>query len=174
VAEKQMAGCFMKQAKITVVCLSGVFHCTAQCRKCQFGFQKDTMTLPQFADHYRLKLVHDECGDPIVHGRLGNDSNISEYSDTELTLCWLPDGKTPARSGLWKRTKAKCVAAGMTLHQDGDAEGIFIFDPADAGQAKLAIKCVKAKAKRQMTPERLAALSETLVKARKACQERVF
>jgi hypothetical protein len=55
-----------------------------------------------------------------------------------------------------------------------DAEGMLVFDPADPGQAKLAIKCVKAKAKRQMTPERLAVLSETLVKARKACQERVF
>jgi hypothetical protein len=62
----------------------------------------------------------------------------------------------------------------MTLHQDGDGEGILVFDPVDPGQAKLAIKCVKAKAKRQMSHERLAALSETLVKARKACQEGVF
>ena len=91
-------------------------------------------------------------------------------------MCWLPDGEKTARSGLWNHTKVKCLAAGMTLHQDGDAEGIFVFDPADPGQTKLAIKCVKAKAKakRQMTPERVAALSETLVKARKACQEGVF
>jgi hypothetical protein len=132
------------------------------------------MTLPQFADHYRLKLAHDECGDPIVSGRLGKDSNISDFSDTELAMCWLADGKKTAPPGMWNRTKAKCVAAGMTLHQDGDAEGILAFDPADPGQAKLAIKCVKAKVKRQMSPERLAALSETLVKARKACQEGVF
>lgn len=132
------------------------------------------MTLPQFADHYRLKLAHDECGDPIVSGRLSEDSNISDFSDTELAMCWLPDGKNTARTGMWNRTKAKCLAAGMLLHQDGDAEGIFVFDPVDPGQAKLAIKCVKAKAKRRITPERVAALSETLVKARKACQERVF
>jgi hypothetical protein len=132
------------------------------------------MTLPQFAEHYRLKLVLDECGDPSIPGRLAKDSNISDYSDTELAMCWLPDGKKTARTGMWNRTKAKCVAAGMMLHQDGDAEGILVFDPADPVQSKLAIKCVKAKAKRQMTPERCAALSETLIKARKACQERVF
>lgn len=62
----------------------------------------------------------------------------------------------------------------MMLHQDGDAEGILTFNPDIPGQARLAIKCVKAKAKRQMTPERLAALSDTLVKARNTCQERVF
>jgi hypothetical protein len=89
-------------------------------------------------------------------------------------MCWLTDGKKTARTGMWNRIKAKCVAAGMMLHQDGDAEGILVFDPADPGQAKLAIKSVKAKAKRQMSPERLAALSATLTKARKACQERVF
>ncbi len=94
-------------------------------------------------------------------GRLGKDSNISDFSDTELAMCWLPDGKKTARSGLWKHTRAACFAAGMTLHQDGDAEGILVFDPANPGQAKLAIKNVKAKAKRQMTPERLAALSAT-------------
>lgn len=54
------------------------------------------MTLPQFADHFRLKLVQDECGDPIVSGRLGKDSNISDFSDTELAMCWLPDGKKTA------------------------------------------------------------------------------
>lgn len=132
------------------------------------------MTLPQFAGHYRLKLSHDECGDPIIPGRLGKDSNISDFSDTELAMCWLADGKKTARPGMWNRTKARCLAAGMTLHQDGDAEGIFVFDPADPVQSKLAIKSVKAKVKRQMSPERLAALSESLVKARKACQERVF
>jgi hypothetical protein len=60
------------------------------------------------------------------------------------------------------------------MHQNGDAEGIFVFDPVDPAQAKLAIKSVKAKVKRQVSPERLAALSATLAKARKACQERVF
>jgi hypothetical protein len=94
--------------------------------------------------------------------------DFADYSDDELTMCWLPDGK---RTGLWNRTRAKCVAAGMRLHQEGDCEGIFVFDPENPKQAKLAIKTVKAKAKRQMTPERRAALSITLIKARKVCQE---
>jgi hypothetical protein len=120
------------------------------------------MTVHEFADQYQLTIARDLCGDSIIPGRLGKDSNISDFSDTELAMCWLTDGKKTARTGLWTRTKAACIAAGMTLHQDGDAEGILTFDPDIPGQAKLAIKCVQAKAKRQMTPERIAALSETL------------
>jgi hypothetical protein len=77
------------------------------------------MTVSDFANHYRLKLIHDSCGDPIIQGRLGKDSNISEFSirnpdQPELAMCWLTDGR---RTG------------GMRLHQEGDAEGIFVFDP---------------------------------------------
>jgi hypothetical protein len=51
---------------------------------------------------------------------------------------------------------------------------MLTFNPDIPGQATLAIKSIKAKVKRQMTPERLAALSATLFKARKACQKGVF
>ena len=129
------------------------------------------MTVHEFSDQYQLTIARDLCGDSIIPGRLGKDSNISDFSDTELAMCWLTDGKKTARTGLWTRTKAACITAGMTLHQDGDAEGIFVFDPADPGQAKLAIKSVKAKVKRQMSPERLAQVRHGMVeKTPKPCR----
>ena len=132
-------------------------------------------TLFTFATKYRLKIATDSSGDTCIPCQLSKDANIGEYGDRELAICWITDGKKAARTGLWNRTKVKCLAAGMTLSQEGDAEGVFVFDPADPVQAKLAIKSVKARVKRQMTPERRAALSETLAKARcvarKPCQE---
>jgi len=129
------------------------------------------MSLSDFAAKYRLKIAADSCGNPIIRCQLSKDSNISDYSDTELAICWITDGKKPARTGLWNRTKAKCLAAGMTLSQEGEAEGIFVFDPADPVQAKLAIKSVKARAKRKMTPEALTRLAIVGFKGPKHTQE---
>jgi hypothetical protein len=37
------------------------------------------MTVSDFANHYRLKLINDSCDDPIIQGRLGKDANISGF-----------------------------------------------------------------------------------------------
>ena len=110
---------------------------------------------------------------PLIQGRLGKDANISEFSvrnpdETELAMRWLTDAK---RTDLWNATKKKCLAAGMRLHQEGDAEGIFVFDPANAMQAKLAIKSVQANAKRKMTPGSLARLAKVGFNGRKHTEE---
>jgi len=106
------------------------------------------MTLSDFATKYRLKLSIDSCGDPFIICQI-DDCNISEFSArddaTKLAMCFITDSHLPPRSGLWNRIKGRCLAAGMKLHQAGDAEGIFVFDPADPVQARLAIKSVRAK-----------------------------
>ena len=105
---------------------------------------------------------------------MGKDANISEFNDVrnpdsqELAMCWLTDGR---RTGLWNATKKKCLAAGMRLHQEGDAEGIFTFDPSNPIQAKIAIRSVHAKVKRQMTPESLARLAKVGFNGRKHTEE---
>jgi hypothetical protein len=126
--------------------------------------------LTSFANAHRLKLTHDAC-DELVARCKEKDSNISEFSDTELAMCWIPDGRKAARTGSGNRVKSECLAAGMTLHQEGDAEGILTFDPESLEQAKLAIKGVKANVKRRMTPERRNALAKALILARKHCEE---
>ena len=80
---------------------------------------------------------------------------------------FIADGKKAPRTGLWNSFRAACVAAGMTARQTGDAEGAFSFDPEDDRQAKVAIKVIRARTKRRMTPEsleRLAIMRQSLQK----------
>jgi hypothetical protein len=111
------------------------------------------MTLMEFANKHSLsvKRSRQDDTDNIV-GRLGE---IYQYSDSELALmlCGGPTG-----TGRWSRVRSKCVAAGMTLRQNGDDEGALSFDPANKKQAALAIRVTRARPKRRLSPEHRAIL----------------
>ncbi len=123
------------------------------------------MTLEMFAKKNQLRFTKDAYGDPVIEGRIG-ESNISEYSATEFSVAFVTEGKKPPRTGLFNTFKAACLDAGMILRQLGDAEGIFTFDPENDAQAKVAIRGIRAKAKRQISPELAAAGAARLVAAR--------
>lgn len=126
------------------------------------------MDITEFAMQHRLKVTKDDCGDPVIAGRI-DESNIYEYSlDGTLGVMFITDGKKAPRTGLWNKFQAACLDAGMTPRQVGDAEGAFSFDPANAKQAKTAIKGIRARIKRVMTPEQLAKLAKVGFKARTA------
>lgn len=125
------------------------------------------ISIYDFAARYRLKLAKDDCGDPIIASRIGS-SNIYEYGDDALGVMFITDAP---RTALWNKFKSACLAAGMTLRQSGDAEGSFTFDPANREQVKLAIKGIRARAKRQVTPEQAAAGAARLLVARQALQK---
>lgn len=78
--------------------------------------------IQEFAAKYRLKVVRDDCNDPIIVGRIP-ESNIYEYSDSELGVIFMSSIKKALRTNLWKKFKAACLDAGMVLRQNGDAEG---------------------------------------------------
>jgi len=115
------------------------------------------MTITEFAAQHRLKVTKDDCGDPVIAGRI-DESNIYEYGDNELGVMFIT-GNKPPRTGLFNKFRAACLAVGMTLRQVGDAEGAFSFDPTDPKQAKVAIRGIRARVKRQMTSESLARLA---------------
>jgi len=116
------------------------------------------VTIRDFAEAHRLKLTKDNSGDPVITGRVGQ-SNIYEYSDTELRVAFVTDGKKDPRTGLFNRFKAACLSVGMIPRQIGDAEGSFSFDPTNEAQAKVAIKGIRARAKRRLSPEHAARLA---------------
>ena len=124
------------------------------------------MAITDFAAQHHLKLTKDECGDLVVMGRIGR-SNIYQDDDDTLGVMFITDAP---RTALWNKFKSACLAAGMTLRQSGDAEGSFTFDPANREQVKLAIKGIRARAKRQVTPEQAAAGAARLLVARQALQ----
>jgi hypothetical protein len=116
------------------------------------------VNLSQFAEAHRLKLTKDDCGDPVITGRIGQ-SNIYEHSPPELGVAFITDGKKDPRTGLFNTFKIACLSAGMNLRQAGDAEGVFTFDPGDREQATVAIKGIRARAKRRISPEQAARLA---------------
>ena len=128
----------------------------------------ETELLTTFATDHRLRIQRDECGDLIIPSPLGN---LYQYSSIELGLMVLPPSSSHPR--LWNSIREKCLAAGMTLRQNGDTEGSVSFDPTNQDQAKLAIKLAKVRPKWQMSPERREAQLVVLANARKAKQNSI-
>ena len=125
------------------------------------------MTIQELAEQYRLKTSRDECGEVVVRGKLGI---ISEHDAGMFAAVFMPDehNERPQKSWgrLWGAVREKCLTAGMTLRQEGDVEGVFLFDPANKAQAKLAIKVTRVKVRKQLSPERAAELATRLAAMR--------
>jgi hypothetical protein len=111
------------------------------------------MELTDFAKQYSLQVKH-SCQDDTdnIVGRFGE---IYQYSGSELALM-LCGGSIG--TGHWARVRSKCLAAGMTLRQNGDDEGAVSFDPTNKKHAALAIKVAGARPKRRLSPEHKAKL----------------
>jgi hypothetical protein len=101
-----------------------------------------------FAAQYRLKTrVSDEDGTKIIPGRFGQ---LYEYGDGRLAVMVMPD---PPRQNYWGFTRAKLLAAGFVVVQNGDGEGAATFHPANPQRAKIAIRAAGVKGKRVISPE---------------------
>jgi hypothetical protein len=130
------------------------------------------MTVQQFAEKYRLKVTREPSGDEqgdyrIIQGRLYKDANISEHDNGMLAMCWLTE-KSHAKK--FNSVKRVCLSAGMTIAQEGDDEAIFLFNPENDEQAKLAIQSIRAKVRKVLSPEALAKLLSVGYSARKPTQ----
>jgi hypothetical protein len=126
------------------------------------------VTVQEFAKQYRLKLVRDPDGGDFIAGRLYKDAVISEHDNGMLAMCFLVDGRAgaPSRQALFNRVKKESLDAGMRIAQEGDQEAVFVFDPEKPEQSKLAIRSIRAKVKRQLSPEQVARQVAVLAKAR--------
>jgi hypothetical protein len=70
----------------------------------------------------------------------------------------------------WGNIRRKLEAAGFVVRQDADTEGVATFDPANKQQARLALRSVRVKTRRQMACPSLAQLA---VRARFAQNRRL-
>ena len=124
------------------------------------------MTIQTFAEQYRLTTKKDSCGEVVIPGRPRNTARVEnrcqifEHGKQKFGICVLAD-----TVGKWNHRKKTARDAGFTLRQDGETEGILLFDPQNAKQARLAIKLVGAREKRRVTPEQLNRLAEVGFKA---------
>jgi hypothetical protein len=122
-----------------------------------------SMQLIDFAEKYNLRAKRLE-GELVIPGRKAKRiddrypipnppypvdcllGHIFEYSPARMGLVFLP--RLPK---LWKNLARKLVAAGFEIRQSGDWEGMATFDPTNSAQARLAIKAIGARKKRQVS-----------------------
>jgi hypothetical protein len=123
------------------------------------------MNITEFARKYRLKLKSDcVAGIKIIFGRTGQ---IYEYAlDLLCVMFVLPCDATPSPR-IWHSARTKCVAAGMTLRQNGDAEGCLSFDSENEVHAHLAIKVAGVKRIRNLSEELRSDLVDRAAHARR-------
>ncbi len=141
------------------------------------------MDIAQFAETYRVRTRRDECGETIVCGKLWKAQpkphrmyghQIYDHGEGRFGLILMfavDDGKEIGGSGKsarWNNAKKKLLAAGFTLKQDGDAEGVCLFDPNNKAQSALALKLARVRFRRtvEMTPEQRKAVAERFAAAR--------
>jgi hypothetical protein len=120
--------------------------------------------LRDFAAAHNLITKKDSCGEPLIvpgNPRRSEDiSHIYWHSAGTLGLTLLFD--TPL---LWNNAKKKLTGLGFTVHQDGETEGILLFDPTNAVQVTAAIKTAGLKRHRNVSKANRALFRENIKKA---------
>ena len=99
----------------------------------------------EFAAENRLKDKNDGAED-LALGKYGELAEMNDGGPLRLRLLAVPS--TANITGALRNRRKKAEAGGLKLKWKGDAESIWIFDPADSAPSALAIKLVGAKRKR--------------------------
>ncbi len=127
---------------------------------------KPMKTLKQFAETYRLKIKPDSCGDQIIPGKprkadKHEDKNhIYDHGDGQFGL--YINFTSASSSAKWTYSRARLLESGFKSWQDGDFDGIVLFNPSNKKQARHAIKEAGARIKRVLSPEERDRLVQTL------------
>ena len=116
--------------------------------------------IEQFAERFKVKTRRDECGDTIIPGKQhkfadGQSSIFGGYDNGQLGVALLFGTKTK-----WTYARRKLEEAGFFVRQLGETEGVLTFDPANAPQARLAIKTAGVRTKKNMAPPSAAQLAQ--------------
>lgn len=109
--------------------------------------------IKQFASEHGLRLEKDECRDLVIPAKLGH---IYEHGAGLFGVVF--SESTQYSNRILRARRPQVLKAGLTLHQAGDAESIFLFDPTNAAQAQAVIRAVGARKKRRQTARQLSNL----------------
>ena len=151
------------------------------------------MDIAAFAERHHVRVQRDEGGDTVILGKIWKVQPITPYNlrrnpermaklDYGHRIYDFGDGRFglflmfyvdndheiggSGKSAKWSNAKKKLVAAGFTIRQEGDAEGIALFDPENKAQSRLALKLAGIRVKRQLTEDQRKALADRLAVAR--------
>jgi hypothetical protein len=124
------------------------------------------LDIQEFASQYRVRVKRDVCQDPIIPGK--RQSHAYPHSGEQFGLCLML-----ASARAWCAAKRKLTAAGFTIRQDAETEGIALFDPSNAEQARLALRLAGVKKRRIASPGQLAALAASRNRASESENARI-
>ena len=102
--------------------------------------------LADFVEQYRVRVKRDDCGEPIVPGKVGRlyEHDASRFG---VVLEVPPDDARSDKTLRARRRRA--IATGFVVHQEGEFEALLLFDPGDGKQAALDVRLIRAKKIRQ-------------------------
>jgi hypothetical protein len=127
-------------------------------------------TLEQFAEHYKLKLQHDACGDPII----GRKATAAAKRENHHVYDGFGDGRLGVYLGYpdsprsWGNARRALVAAGLVVIQDSDVDGCLTFDPANKEQVAAVLRVAHICPRRQMSEEQRAQVALRLAQVHPA------
>src|ERR1039458_1353939 len=106
----------------------------------------------KFAEQSRLRMQRDTHGEMFVPCYRGQ---IYHHGGDTLGALVITEGKARSSPKVWGNVRRGLLAAGFTLHQNGDAEGSLLFDAHNPEMACAAIRLMKARRKRrvEVTPK---------------------
>lgn len=116
------------------------------------------MTVEAFAEQHRLRLRRNDCGEHFIPCRRGQ---ILDYGDGRFGVMILNDSPR-----VWGNARRSMEAAHFEILQDGEEEGVGLFDPTNARQVKVAFKVAKPCRRKNLSEETLAKLSRQVRIAR--------
>jgi hypothetical protein len=106
-------------------------------------------TTRRFAERWRLRVQRQSDNELVVVGRFGHIYKHGPEPNIFGLVLEAPADSTRMDKTLLSR-KRRALQAGFRVHLEGDVEAILLFDAGDPAQAKLAIKLVGARQKRQV------------------------
>jgi hypothetical protein len=115
------------------------------------------MNIREFGSEYRVPIKF--CPDDstlIVPGNEGH-SHIFDYGGGLFGVMVMPDTR---RADRWQAARLAFSAAGMTIRQDGDGEGVATFSPNRADQVRLAMRYARVRCRRKISEVQRERLSE--------------
>jgi hypothetical protein len=117
------------------------------------------MTIEKFAEHFRLRVARDECGDKIIRGKRGH----LYFADGELCLMVI-DG-APLHRNRWEFLGGKLWMGDISVDAKGRRAQDVKVEAVPIGNAGAAIKLVRVRQKRLLSAEEREGLLARLPKA---------
>lgn len=103
------------------------------------------MQLISFAESFQLKVKRDGCGDRIIPGKHGH---IGDGYANELLGVYLSFDTVRQ----WHSRRKQLLSLGARLKQNGDTDGVLLFQPEDKPLARLAIRLAGIKRRKSALP----------------------